>query len=72
MHIVIKTVDIGSIQAIVMVATDENLVAIRQVAKPVEKVYRFLLGPDHTEIAGMNHYIGIGQILQPMMRPMRV
>ena len=42
MHIAIKTADIGSIKAIVMVPADENFVFIRQVAEPVEKVNRFL------------------------------
>lgn len=62
MHIVVKAMDIGSIKAVVMVAADENLVAIRQIAEPVEKVDRFLLATDHAEITGMYHHIGLGQI----------
>lgn len=67
MHIVVKAIDIGSIKAVVMVAADENLVAIWQITEPVEKVNRLLLATDHAEIAGMNHHIGRGQIPQPVM-----
>lgn len=62
MHIVIETVHVGSIQAVIVVSADENLVAIGQIAEPVEKVNRFLLATDHAEIAGMYHHIGLGQI----------
>lgn len=62
MNVVVKTVDVGTIQAVVVVAADENLVAIGQIAEPVEKVNRFLLATDHAEIAGMYHHIGLGQI----------
>mgnify|MGYP007026883885 CR=1 FL=1 len=67
MHIVVKAINIGSIKAVVMVAADENLVAIRQIAEPVEKVNRLLLATDHAEIAGMNHHISRGQIPQTMV-----
>ena len=67
MHIVIKAIDISSIEAIVMVAVDENFVIIWQVAKPVEEINRFLLTPDHAKVAGMHHHIGLGQIPQPPM-----
>ena len=33
MHIVVKAIDIGSIKAVVMVAADENLVAIWQITE---------------------------------------
>lgn len=62
MHIVVKAIDVGSIKAVIMVAADENLVAIRQIAEPVEKVNRFLLTTDHAEITGMYHHIGLRQI----------
>lgn len=62
MNVVVKTVDVGTIQAVVVVAADENLVAIGQIAEPVEKVNRFLLATYHAEIAGMYHHIGLGQI----------
>ena len=42
-----------------MIAADENLMAIRQVAKPVEEIQSLAFLPDHTEIAGMNHDIGL-------------
>ena len=60
MYIVVEPVDVSAIQEVIVVAADENLVAIRQIAEPVEKVNRFLLATDHAEIAGMNHYISLG------------
>ena len=72
MHIVVKAIDIGSIKAVVMVAADENLVAIWQITEPVEKVNRLLLATDHAEIAGMNHYISLGQIPQPPVASMSI
>lgn len=45
-----------------MIAADENFVFVWQVAEPVEEINGFLLGPDHTEVAGMDHHIGLGQI----------
>lgn len=62
MHIEVKPVDIGSIEAIIMIATDENFVFVWQVAKPVEEINGFLLGSNHTEVAGMYHDIGLWQI----------
>lgn len=62
MHVVIETIDVSPIKAVVMVAADENLVAIRQIAELVEKVNRFLLTTDHAEITRMYHHISLGQI----------
>ena len=67
MHIVIKAIDISSIEAIVMVAADEYFVFIWQVTKPVEKINCFLFCPYHTEVAGMYDHIGLGQIPEPMV-----
>lgn len=72
MHIVVKTIDIGSIHAVIVVAADENLVAIRQIAEPVEKINRFLLATNHAKVTGMYHHISLGQITQPMMATMSV
>lgn len=72
MHIVVKTLDVGSIKAVVVVTADEYLVAIWQVAELVEKINRFLLGPNHTEVAGMYHHIDLGQIPQSMVAIMSV
>ena len=62
MYIVRESVNVGSIEAIVMVATDENFVFVWQIAKPVEEINGFLLGSNHTEVAGMYHDIGLWQI----------
>lgn len=51
MHIVIKAVNAGSVQAVVVVAANEYLVARWQIAEPVEKINCFLFAPDHAEIA---------------------
>ena len=67
MHIVVKTIDIGSIQAVIVVAADEYFVFIWQVTKPVEKINCFLFCPYHTEVAGMYDHIGLGQIPEPMV-----
>ena len=72
MHVVVKAVDVGSIKAVVVVAADENLVAIGQIAEPVEKINRFLFASDHTEISGMYHHISLGQIPEPMVTVMRI
>lgn len=55
-----------------MIATDEYFVFVWQVTKPVEEINGFLLGSNHTEVAGMHHHIGLGQIPKPMMAVMRV
>ena len=60
MHIFVKAVDVGPIKAVIMIAADENLMAVWQIAEPVEKVNCLLLAPDHTEIAGMYHHISLG------------
>ena len=59
MHIIVKTVDVRSIQTLIVIAADEYLMAIREVAKPVEKVNRLLLATNHAEITGMYHHICI-------------
>lgn len=63
MHIAIKTADIGSIKAIVMVATNEYLVAIRQIAEPIKEIKCFSFFAKHAEISGVNHNISLRQFL---------
>ena len=55
-----------------MVAADEYFVFIWQVAEPVEEINGFLLGSDHTEVTGMYHHIGLGQIPEAMVAVMRI
>lgn len=55
-----------------MIAADKYLMAIWQVAKPVEKVHCLALFSYHAEVAGVNHDVGLGQILQPMVRTVSV
>ena len=42
MHVVRESVNVGSIEAIVMVATDKDFVFVWQVTKPVEEMILFL------------------------------
>ena len=72
MHVAIKTVDIGPIKAIIMVATNEYLVTIWQIAEPIKEIQCFPLFSDHAEISGMDHDIGLGQIPKAMMRSMGI
>lgn len=67
MHVVRESVNVGSIEAIVMVATDKDFVFVWQVTKPVEEIKGFPFCANHAEVAGMHHHIGIGQIPKPMM-----
>lgn len=67
MHIVVKAVDVGSVEAIVMVATNKDFVAIWYVAEPIEKVNRLLFATDHAKITGVYHYISFRQIPQPVV-----
>lgn len=65
MHVAVQSVDVGAIQTVVMVAADKDFVAVWQITKPVKEINGFPLGPDHTEVTGMYHHIGLGQIPEP-------
>lgn len=67
MYIRVEAVDVRSVEAIVMIAADENFIGIRQVAEPVEEVDGLGFRTHHTEITGMYHHIGFGQILKLTM-----
>lgn len=62
MHVVRESVNVGSIEAIVMVATYKDFMFVWQVTKPVEEINSFLFGSYHAEVAGMYHDIGLWQI----------
>jgi hypothetical protein len=49
--------EVGTTQAVVVVAGYKNFVLIRQVAKPVDEIVHFVLTPGKCEIAGMYNYI---------------
>ena len=72
MDIAVESVNLGTIKAFVVVAADEYLLQIRKVAEPVQEIQCFLLASCHSKIAGMHNYIGLGQIAQPPVAPMRV
>lgn len=67
MYVWVEAVDVRSVEAIIMVAANENLMCIREVAEPVEKVDGLGFRTHHTEITGMYHHIGFGQILKSTM-----
>lgn len=67
MHVVIEPVDVGSIETFVVIAADEYLVAIREVAVPVEKINGFRFAAGHAEVTGMYYNIGLGQIPKASM-----
>ena len=72
MHVIVESVNLGTIKAFVVVAADEYLLQIRKVAEPVQEIQCFLLASCHSKITGMHNYIGLGQIAQPPVAPMRV
>lgn len=65
MDVVVKPVDVSSIEAIVVVAADENFVHVRQVTEPIHEVERFFFCAHHAEVAGMYYNISLGQIPKP-------
>ena len=66
-YIAVQSVDVGSIQAVVVVAADENLVGVWQVAKPVHKINGFLFAAVHREVARVDNNVRLGQLLKPVM-----
>lgn len=50
MHVVRQSVNVGSVEAVVMVATDKDFVFVWQVTKPVEEIKGFLFCANHTEV----------------------
>ena len=51
MDVLVEPVDIGAIETIVMVSTDEYLVLIRKIAEPVEKIKSLLFRAYHAEVS---------------------
>lgn len=72
MDIAVKSVNICPIKAFVVVAANEYLLRVWEVAEPVQEIQCFLLAAVHCKIAGMHHDIGLGQIAQPPVATMRV
>ena len=67
MHNVWQTFNVGSIQAIVVIACDENLVFVRQVAKPFDEVFDFLFGAVFSDVTSMNYDISFRHVIKKMM-----
>ena len=51
MYILIQPAYLGSIKTGIVIATDENLVRVRKVAKPIHEINGFLLASIHGEIS---------------------
>ena len=62
-----RSVTQSPIKTIVVVSADEYFMGIGQVAEPVQEVEGFNLRADHAEVAGMHHYIGLGQVPKLMV-----
>ena len=67
MHIIWQAFNVGTIQTIVMVACNEDLVLVRQLAKPFDEVLDFLFGAVFSDVTRMHDDIGIRQIFQDLM-----
>jgi len=72
MHILIQPIYLGSIKTGIVIATDENLVEIRKVAKPIHEINGFLLASIHGEISRMYKDVSIRQLCEPPMLTMSV
>ena len=67
MYIVWQAFNVGTIQAIIVIACNEDLVFVRQAAKPFDEVLYFLFSAFFSDVACMHDYIGLRQIFQSMM-----
>ena len=65
--VVIQTIDIGIIQAIVVVAGNESLLGLRQVTKPVEKANSLVHFTAEGKVSGMYNHVGSRKVFQPPM-----
>ena len=63
MHIGVESVNIGTIQAFIVVAANEYLLRIRKVAEPFHEVQGFLHTPVHGKVAGMHNDVSPWQIV---------
>ena len=72
MHILIQPIYLGSIKTGIVIATDENLVEIRKVAKPVHKINGFLFASVHGKVSRMYKDVSIWQLCEPPMLTMGV
>ena len=67
MHILIQPVYLGSIQTGIVIATDKNLVGVREVTKPIHEINGLLFDSIHGEIPRMYKDVSIGQLCEPPM-----
>jgi acetyl-CoA acetyltransferase len=67
MHIVWQAFNVGIIQAIIVIACNEDLVFVRQATKPFDEVLYFLFCAFFSDVACMHDHIGFRQIFQLMM-----
>ena len=55
MHVVIETINVGPIKAVFVVAADEYLVAIWQIAEPIHEINRLGFVSIHNEAFCFEH-----------------
>ena len=72
MHVVGQTFQLGAIKAKVVVASNKNLVLIRQAAKPFNKVLDFFLGAVLGKVARVDDDVGFRQAIKLTMLAVRV
>ena len=72
MHVIVESVNLGTIKAFVVVAANEYLLRTRKVAEPVHEIQRFLLAAVHGKVARMHNDVSLWQIVQPSVTAMRV
>ena len=72
MDIIVESVDVCAVKTIVVIAADEYLLTLGQIAEPVEEIQRLALLADHAEVARVNHDVGVRHFPKPMMRSVSI
>ena len=63
-YVGIQPINAGTVQALVMVPANKQLMRIRQVTEPIHEVDGFRLAAVHRKVSGMYDQIGLGQVIQ--------
>ena len=61
----IKPFDVCILEAVIMIAGDDNFMCIRQVTEPVKKIYSFANFTTESKVTGMNNHVSFGKVFQP-------
>ncbi len=68
----ISTIECSSKETGIMVASNEYLIPVRQVAEPFHKVYRFIFCSSQREITRMDYHVSFREMLKLTMIVMRI